>query len=100
MALVVIEETVFLSNGFTGLQLFDVSDKTTPVIIAEYETEGYAEELEIRNEYIFLTTEGVGLEILKVKGLGLEEEAEFPAFVTISVLLILTSVFTFRKRKK
>ncbi|MCK4973103.1 MAG: hypothetical protein KAS52_07255, partial [Candidatus Heimdallarchaeota archaeon] len=99
IALVIIEDTVFLSNGFAGLQLFDVSDKTTPVMIAEYETKGYAEELEIRNEYIFLNNGAIGLEILKVRGLGLEESAGFPIFITITVLLALTSVFSFRKRK-
>ena len=98
-ALVIIEDTVFLGNGYAGLQLFDVSDKTTPVMIAEYSTLGYAQELEIRNEYIFLVNEAIGLEILKVKGLGLEESAGFPILITVTVLLTLTSVFSFRKRK-
>ncbi len=100
VALVVIEDTVFIGNDVEGLQLFDVSDKTTPVLIAEYETEGYAQELEIRNEYIYLINEGVGLEILKVKGLGLEESSGFPIFITITVLLTLTSIFTFKKKRK
>jgi hypothetical protein len=100
VALVVIKDTVFLGNDLEGLQLFDVSDKTTPVLIAEYETEGYAQELEIRNEYVYLINEGVGLEILKVKGLGLEESSGFPIFITITVLLTLTSIFTFKKKRK
>ncbi len=100
IALVVVDDTVFLGNDISGLQLFDVSDKTTPVLIAEYETEGYAQELEIRNEYIYLITEGVGLEILKVRGLGLEESAGFPIFITITVLITLTSLFSLRKKKK
>lgn len=99
IALVVIEDTVFLGNDIAGLQLFDVSDKTTPVLIAEYETEGYAQELDIRNEYIYLITEGVGLEILKVRGLGLEESAGFPIFITVTVLLTFASAFSFRRRK-
>ena len=68
-------------------------------VIAEYSTLGYAQELEIRNEYIFLVNEAIGLEILKVKGLGLEESAGFPILITVTVLLTLTSVFSFRRRK-
>ncbi|MDR8391958.1 hypothetical protein NC796_12440, partial [Aliifodinibius sp. S!AR15-10] len=59
---------VYTETGLGGLAIIDVSDPRNPEVIGRYDTIGNANDVELNNDEIFITSSREGLYILDFKG--------------------------------
>ena len=65
---------LYLANGYSGIYVFDISTITTPIELTHLVIGGFSEELEIRDEIIYLSVSGLGLLAIKTEGLTTTNE--------------------------
>ncbi len=60
------QQFAYLACGTSGLQIIDYSDTSNVHIVGSYDTGGYAKEILLRDEKIYMTAETYGLQVIDV----------------------------------
>jgi subtilisin-like proprotein convertase family protein len=92
LASAVVENTVFVAAYDAGLDIIDISDDTTPVVISTFDTEGLVWDVKISNDgnTAYLADEEFGLQILDISDLtnpvllGLLDTQGFSLAITLT----------------
>jgi hypothetical protein len=58
----------YVAAGDGGLRVVDISDPTSPIEIGYYDTPGWAQEVALADDYIYLADDAGGLLILHFDG--------------------------------
>jgi len=56
----------YLADGDSGLQVVDISEPESPVIVGEVDTPGYAADVAIAGNYAFVADRGHGLQVIEI----------------------------------
>lgn len=66
LGVAVSDEYAFVADGLSGLQVMYIGEPTSPVLIAGYDTPGYAEGVAVAGGYAFVADGAGGIQILDV----------------------------------
>ena len=64
------ENTAYVTNGYHGLVIFDVSDVSNPIFLAKNDTASYAQDVVVKNNYAYVADGLEGLAIFDVSTPG------------------------------
>lgn len=93
-------DILYLANSYSGFEIVDVSDKTNPVCLGTFYDGGFAKDLVIRDNYVFIADNNDAIEILKITGLDTNKSPGFGIEVLISATLFIFFIkkkFNFKK---
>ncbi len=62
----VVGNYAYVADGFSGLQIIDISNPTTPTLKGNYDTSGYAQSVQVVGNYAYVADDDKGLQIIDI----------------------------------
>ena len=56
----------YVIDGFSGLQIIDISNPASPIIVGRVETPGYTDGVYVKGNYAYVTNGSFGLQVINI----------------------------------
>ena len=91
-------DLVVVSNGANGVQVFDVTDPTSPEMLAHFDDGGYSTDLTVHDGLIYVSDGSDGIEVLELRSQienpdGNQENENSSPKMSISGYILLLIIF-------